>query len=275
MDRFIIVSDLDRTLLNKKSKISFKSKLYIRKLIKKGYLFVIATGRPYQGAIQYYNQLKLSTPLICDNGSAIYFPCDHSKDIFFDIPLNIFIRFLKEIKAYIHAAIVSNYQYIFYQNRKDVPFFIQHLSPSRIIIEGEIEKIIKGPILNPSIFVNQDGVEFVENILKKEEYSKVFSYRLWNEKKELASFELFHKKANKGEALKKVKFLLNIKEENDLVFGDGLNDYEMLNVAYNSVMMINGKEKLKDVAKYTTKFPNYKNGEIKFIKKFIKNKKHQ
>ena len=55
MNKYLIISDLDNTLLNNKRKISLLSKIYIKKLIKQGHYFILASGIPYQGCINYYN----------------------------------------------------------------------------------------------------------------------------------------------------------------------------------------------------------------------------
>lgn len=273
MEKYIIMSDLDGTLLNNKSKISLRSKLYIRKLEKQGHYFIISTGRPFQGCINYYKELKLNSPLVCDNGGSIHFPNDHSKDIFTSIPLNLFLELIEEINPYIHAAMSSNFDTIYYYNRKDVPMFIQHLKLPRKIIEGNFLDIIKIPPINPSFYIKKDKINEVLNILNKNKYSSIINIRYWKGYENMDTVELFHKNATKGCALDKLKDLLNIKSTNDLVFGDQLNDMEMIQHASNGVAMINGREELKSIAKYISDKPNYKNGVIKFIKKFLKNKK--
>lgn len=269
MEKYLIMTDLDGTLLNKKSKISRKSIKYIRKIVNNGHYFVFATGRPYQGCIKYYTQLKINSPLVCDNGGSIHFPYDHSKDIFISIPLELFIDLLKKIKPYIYSGMSSNFDTIYYYNRKEVPMFLQHLTPPRTIIEGDLDEIIKIPPINPTLFIKNEHFEKVINVLKLDKYSSIINYRFWKDYNDKVSLELFNKDATKGHALIKLKELLNIKKENDLVFGDQLNDLEMIKAAYNGVAMINAKDELKKVSKYISYKPNYKNGVIHFIKNFF------
>lgn len=273
MEKYLIISDLDGTLLNNKRKISFKTKLYIKKLTKAGHYFIIASGRPFQGCIHFYNQLKLNTPLICDNGGSIHFPFDHSKDIYTSIPLDLFLDLIKEINPYIHAAMSSNFDTIHFYNSKDVPFFVKHFEKPRKILEGNFLDIIKIPPINPSFYIKKEKTKEVLKILNKEKYSSIIEIRYWKGKENMDTIELFNKYASKGYALDKLKELLNIKHENDLAFGDELNDLEMLQHAYNSVAMINGNEEIKKFAKYISNKPNNKNGVIHFIRKFLKNKK--
>ena len=239
-----------------------------------GHFFIIASGRPYQGCIKFYNQLKLNSYMICDNGGSIHMPNNHSLDYYAAIPLDLFLDLVNEIEEYLYSAMSSNFDTIHYYNRKDVPKFIQHLDPPRKIIEGKFSEIIKIAPINPSFYIKQENTDKVLEILKKEKYSSIISIRYWNGYKDIDTIELFHKEGTKGHAINKLKEMLNIPKNNDLVFGDQMNDLEMLSMANNGVAMINGRDEIKKAAKYISYKDNNHNGEIHFIHKFLKNKKH-
>ena len=270
MDKYLIMSDLDGTLLNKKSKLSKKSIKYIKKIVNEGHYFVLATGRPYQGCINFYKQLGIDSPLVCDNGGSIHFPNNHTKDIFITIPLDLFKDFIKEIKDCLIAGMSSHFDIIYYYNKNEVPTFIQHLNPPRKIIEGNLEVIVEKPPINPTLFIKNEYFDKVINILNKEKYSSIIKYRFWRDYNDRYSLELYNKSATKGHALLLLKDLLKIKKENDLVFGDQMNDIEMIQYATNGVAMCNGRELVKKIAKYITYKPNHRDGEIHFIKKYFK-----
>ena len=71
---YLIVIDLDGTLLPKNKKIPLLTKRYIRSLIKKGYNIVLASGRPARNIKVFYEQLGLKTPIISLNGIHIHYP---------------------------------------------------------------------------------------------------------------------------------------------------------------------------------------------------------
>ena len=270
MNKYLIMTDLDNTLLNKKHKLSLLSKIYIRKLIKQGHYFILATGRPFQGCIHFYNELKLKSYLVCDNGGSIILPNDESKNIIKSIPLKLFLEFLNEIKDYIYAGMSATQEKVYYQNPEAIPFWMKHDHKEREIIIGNLYEIIKIPPINPNLFIKTENLNDVINILNKEKYKSIFTYRHWSTNKPYTSFEIFRIDATKGHALLDLKKLLNIKKECDLVFGDQLNDLEMIEHAFNGVAMINGREELKSIAKYISFKSNFKNGEIHFIKYFFK-----
>ena len=275
MNKYLIITDLDNTLLNKKSKISLTSKLYIKKLIKQGHYFILASGRPYQACISFYNELKLNSYLVCDNGGSIIHPIDNSKNIIKNIPLNIFQEFLNEIKDYIYAGMSATQEVVYYQNPELIPDWMKHDIKERKIIVGNLNEIVNTSPIIPNIFIKTEYLEIVKEILAKDKYKNIISYRHWSTNKPYTSFEIYRFDATKGNALKDLKIILNITEENDLAFGDQLNDLEMIKAAFNGVAMINGRNELKDIAKYVSFKPSHKNGEIHFIKYFFKQKNKQ
>ena len=275
MNKYLIITDLDHTLLNKKSKISLTSKLYIKKLIKQGHYFILASGRPYQACINFYNELKLNSYLVCDNGGSIIHPIDNSKNIIKNIPLNIFQEFLNEIKDYIYAGMSATQEVVYYQNPELIPDWMKHDIKERKIIVGNLNEIVNTSPINPNIFIKTEYLEIVKEILAKDKYKNIISYRHWSTNKPYTSFEIYRFDATKGNALKDLKIILNITEENDLAFGDQLNDLEMIKAAFNGVAMINGRNELKDIAKYVSFKPSHKNGKINFIKYFFKQKNKQ
>lgn len=64
--------DLDGTTLNDRSEISAVNEEWIRKASEAGVTVCISTGRGFQGAIPFAEQLKLDTPMITVNGGEIW-----------------------------------------------------------------------------------------------------------------------------------------------------------------------------------------------------------
>ena len=273
MKKYLIMTDLDGTLLNKKSQLTRKSIKFLKKMEEQGHYVILSTGRPYQGCINFYEQLGLHSPLICDNGGSIHYPNNHSQDIYTSIPLDLFLEFTKEIRPYIFSAMSSNFDIVYYYNRDFVPGYIQHNSIPREVKEGYLDEIVEKAPINPTLFIFEEHFDDVLKILKEEKYESIISYRFWKSNNKTISLELYNKNATKGHALRKIKEILNVPFENDLVFGDQMNDVEMIQYSYNSVAMKNGKELLKKIAKYTTYRTNNHNGVIHFIKKFMKKEK--
>lgn len=70
----LIVLDLDGTLLNSKKMISPASISALQSAQQTGVKIILASGRSHSEALPYYQQLQLTEPMICCNGSYLYHP---------------------------------------------------------------------------------------------------------------------------------------------------------------------------------------------------------
>ncbi|BED93668.1 Cof-type HAD-IIB family hydrolase [Escherichia fergusonii] len=70
----LIALDLDGTLLNSKKMISPASISALQNAQQTGVKIILATGRSHSEALPYYQQLQLTEPMICCNGSYLYHP---------------------------------------------------------------------------------------------------------------------------------------------------------------------------------------------------------
>ena len=137
--------------------------------------------------------------------------------------------------------------------------------------------------------LNEDSVIVVDNLNNvKDLIFKVNIYDLVNTEtnsyKEYAKFNLvgivvrpsgtnwldiYNSSTNKGTAIDIIQKKFNIDKKETMVFGDFLNDLEMMENAYYSYAMKNGHEKIKEVSNFETDFTNNENGVIKTIKKYV------
>ena len=72
MNKKMIVVDLDGTLLNIRQQCSYKTKKYLKKLKKLGYIVVIATGRILKDAIEITDGAEFANYVIASAGGVIY-----------------------------------------------------------------------------------------------------------------------------------------------------------------------------------------------------------
>ena len=72
-DKWLIVIDIDGTLIKDFTQYDYKSMNYLKKLNKK-HDVVIATGRAYKASEEFYNYIELDGPVINFNGSYTHNP---------------------------------------------------------------------------------------------------------------------------------------------------------------------------------------------------------
>ena len=265
--KYLLVFDLDDTLLNGEEKITERTTEYIKNLDDR-FIVVLASGRPFSGMEKYYNQLELKTPLITNNGSLIFSPHDKSfKTHEQSIDINTFKELFKKIKPYIkHGLFNNNYDSYVYNRTKKIERFL-HARNEDDIHEGNLDEICD---------ISPRGALFVVNIDYEDEYVKIvnsysnLSTRCWGKDQKNSIHELYISNINKALGIRYVMDYYNIKNDHLICFGDGINDFEMLDMAYIGVAMKNGSDELKRKAKYITDYTNNEDGVIKFLEKIIK-----
>ncbi len=264
MDKYLVLCDLDDTLLTSEKKVSKESSDFIKEFNKSGNMFCICTGRPYQGAYEFYKSIGASTPLVCDNGCSIYFKDEDP--VFFGIELNIFkemILKLKEISVDIYAVTANKVSYSY--NFDKVPEFIKHNEFNDIVnIEDDFENAKHEPLL---INLNIHQIYYDKCIEILESYKDYVQYTYWGNVIGECGFEVKSIKGSKGNALKYLKNKYNFKKDHTLAFGDQVNDIPMLKEAHYGVAMINASDDIKKETKYQTEYDFNHNGVIEFIKK--------
>lgn len=262
----IIAFDMDGTLLNDKKKISFLTKLFLRNLSKKGYLIVLASGRPSRALNKYYKQLKLKTPMICYNGAYVFNPNDKNfPTIEFEFPKNIICEVLEKIKCHIKNVMCETDTEIWVDKKDEYLakfFWYENMD----VHYGELSKTLtKDPMtcIVQTPFEYRDTKE-IDKVLDKYPH---LGARFWTGS---PYFELFYKATSKGEALKKICEYYKIPTKNLIVFGDAENDVEMFNEAGCSVLMKNSQYDLKEKTTMISVKDNNHNGIYFTLKKILR-----
>lgn len=244
-----VVSDLDGTLLNEQHMVDEFTAKVIKKLEDKGIKFAIATGRVYQDAKQIINRAGLNAPIISCNGGA-YNDIDgniiYNRFIDNDVAKIIFDYIINEIiddKTALHIVKDG----IWYQfpnisleridTTNDKPIFVEHSN-------FEIDNINKMFITSDTDYSYK--LEKLRSFIEENKLKVSSAYTLkW-------CFEVFPYQINKLEGLKVFSKKENIELKDIVAFGDGMNDFEMINGVGLGFIMKNGNPKLFE------KLPNNK-----------------
>lgn len=266
--KYLIALDLDNTLLNSESKLSKKSIEVVNKLKEKGHKIVLATGRPYFGAITFYNQLKLDELLVTDNGALITNPSNESfKPIKKTIPLDIMHKVFHQVKPYLVSALYTS---------EDVTYAYKYSNELEYVFNGIVNpKIIEGnfdefEVEPTSIIVctNANQNELFEDAITSN-FSNFVGLRFWGNNNNLGFYEIYLNSISKASALKEVLSIYNMTNEELIALGDGINDLEMIKFANLGVAMKNACSELLNVAKKITDDHHNDDGAAKFLEKLL------
>lgn len=231
-----VISDLDGTLLNHEHEITKETIDTIRSLKEKGYNFYIATGRLHKRVKPIIDKIGLKTDVVCLNGARVV--DKDGNEIFSkkmdkkdnDILLSIdYKSFGNEIfiNGYIGDSwyVVNNEGDKYYKERK----LKEDEMPTIIPIE-EFQKIH----FNKVYYIGKH-----ENLLKLEKYIQSLNLNVNLSFVSEVCLEIYHKDCNKYNASKILLDRDNIKLNEVIAFGDGINDIEMLEQIPTSYMMEN------------------------------------
>lgn len=240
---YLLISDMDGTLIDSKGNISEKNINAIKRFVDNGGIFTIATGRMKESARRYLHNLPIQIPVILYNGTKIY---DFLKEeTLFETCLEKEIKeLIKKLKKYDSSLGIEIYCeeniYIFNSSRFSerfakkgywVHYEIQQelweKNWTKILILGEVEQLDKLEEDFHAIFGQTNLIRSGENFL-----------------------EIIPGNVSKGHAIEKLCTILNMDISKVIAVGDNMNDFEMLTKAGYGFCVENGNKKLLNIVKY-------------------------
>jgi len=240
----LIASDLDGTLLqNGAQSLTEEAKHVIAALLKRGVLFVAASGRQYPNLCRLFGTLSKEMLFICENGA---YTVNREKE-FCSIPME------KELGIAIIEDIYTRDDCEVLLSGKNTSY----LQPKTEAYENRMRYIVKN-----NVQIVEDFTKVAEPFLKVSAYQpsgislseEYFSNR-WSDRVQAAVSDKFWMDftafgVNKGHALEQIQTKFGISKEETMVFGDNYNDIELFAQAKYSYVMENAVEEIKRYGAY-------------------------
>ena len=256
----LIATDMDGTLLNSKNEIQDGFHDIFDELKEKDIVFAAASGRQYYNLLERFNGYDEHMMFIAENGTFVVYK---GKELVVNaLDINLARELMKAAKVIDNAYIIlcgKKSAYIDSYDERIIKETEKYYARYEIV--DDLTKV-EDDILKVTI-CDFSGAEFNSNKYFDEFRDKAqiaVSGYLW--------LDITAKGINKGVAIKEVQELLNIKYEETMVFGDYLNDLEMMKSAYHSYAMENAHDDLKRVARFRAK-SNDDNGVVHAIKAIL------
>ncbi len=253
--RKVIFLDIDGTLTHNHQDISSRVLQALKEARENGHYIFLCTGRNRVG-VNDLLALNIFDGTVCSAGG--YIEVNGQK---------IFEEGMSKEEVSIAQKVFNEYG-ILYNLEADFKVF-QSIEMSRKLAfafgdnNSEIERLIEQQSEQFNVFSlekyqsDKDVIQTIcyiadndEIILKaKEQLLPYFHFLIYAKtKNQVVNGELMKKGVNKGEGIKKVMQFLQLPLESSIGFGDSMNDLEMLETCYYSVVMANGDEKIKKYA---------------------------
>lgn len=260
----LIVTDLDGTLLTDDHEVPDRFWNIADRLFDKGIKLGIATGRPHFSITDKFQTIVNQLYAISDNGSLII----HNETELLSKSLP-----KQEIEALIMAArsvdnawpILCGRDHWFLENSDEALMNAVYAYHSNFRFVDDLTKI-EDDILKMTVY---DYAGSEQNSYPR---YKPFENRLKIAMGGAKWLDIMRPDVNKGEAVQMLQSLHNISPDETLVFGDFMNDYEMMKTATYSYAMKNANPKLIEAANFVTEKDNNNAGILDVIESLCFNK---
>ncbi|WP_082234667.1 Cof-type HAD-IIB family hydrolase [Halobacillus massiliensis] len=263
----LIALDLDGTLLTDNKEIHGETEKVVRDAMANGHIVCIATGRPHRASIDFYNQLKLETPMVNFNGALIHHPKDERWDALHS-PLSIrtahkIIHRCHELGVKNILAEVKDHIYLDQHDKELMEIF--HTQDENPVTVGKLNTNLKEDPTSILIHPEEEKI----NTLREEldVHAELIDHRKWGAPWHV--IEIVRAGMNKAVGLKKIAHFYNIPQDRIIAFGDEDNDFEMIEYAGVGVAMGNAIKELKNLANHVTD-TNENNGIGEFLTDYLK-----
>ena len=278
----LIALDIGGTLLSDNNTISKENLESIERARNKGIKIALATAREYSST-KYISKLIHCDYGVFSNGSHLLdlarletLKCSliQTKAV-----LEIY-KYCKNNNLYIHlnqefCEVSDEMKYFNLKHHLLNEHYPDDLKSSCYLIQN-LSDYIKNNTITKIVIVSEQSLDEHINNLKKifqkynlfiTEYNKNLYENIIG--KTINYIEIGSSNDTKACGLLQLGQILNIPQEQILVFGDGDNDVEMFNTFENSVCMANGTEKVKMLSRYITRNNNNNSGVAEGINYYI------
>ena len=256
----LIATDMDGTLLKSNNEIQDGFYDVFHKLKEKDIIFAAASGRQYYNLLERFKGLDNNMMFIAENGTFVVYRGEEL--IVNSLDKEIALELIKVGRTIENSYIIlcgKNSAYIESRDERLIEQTEKYYARYEVV--EDLTKV-EDDILKVTIcdFSGSEGNsnKYFDDYRDKAQIC--VSGEIW--------LDMMAKGVNKGLAIKKIQEKLGIKHEETMVFGDYLNDLEMMGSAYHSYAMDNAHDDLKKVARFIAK-SNDECGVVQAIKESL------
>ena len=259
----LIAMDMDDTLLNETQQVTDRTRDAIRRAMDAGVAVTIATGRMFQSALPYAQELGIQLPLIVYNGAMIREGA--SGKTLFHRPIETglaqgladlfrergwYLQKYVDDRLYVAELDENARFYADYARVEAIPqgldFFQMRAAPTKLLSMGDTDELNE---IRTAV-------------------SDRYGDRLYLASSKKRYLEMVDARVNKGEALSFLAGMLGIEQNEVMAIGDSMNDVDMIEYAGVGVAMGNANVTVRASADFISA-TNAEDGVAVAIEKFV------
>jgi Cof subfamily protein (haloacid dehalogenase superfamily) len=263
----LLALDLDDTLLRSDLTISYRTRNAIKRAEAAGVTVVLASGR-VPAAMDHFARLlgmhRREGFLICNNGTLIQE--SRTGNILFEARIDTGAALIAFDLADAEGFPVQIYEddIMYVSRRNEFTEYDQKLTGLRQVVVDNFRAMVGGGCHKLLIPGDPMLLPPLESLIRAYLGDDV---TLFTSKPYF--LEILPSRTDKGSALAKVAGMLGISRDETLAIGDSMNDEAMLRWAGTGVAMVNGDERIKNIADIVTGKNNDDDGVAEIIEKYI------
>lgn len=240
----IVFFDIDGTIYSYGKEVPNDTKEAISQLRRNGHYAVLCTGRTKSMIFPQINDVGFDGIIA---GAGTYVEFENRVLYEYNLPKEISVQIIKEMRENNIFAIPEGIHHIYFDMEmmpESYKFiyntYVRNVRDSVKDI-GDLEEIVVSKV--SGTFTDESKME---HFIKKYEndFNIVFHAQDF--------IEMIPKKYSKAVGIEKLISELQIPVENTYAFGDGMNDYEMLNYVKYGIAMGNAADEFKSLIQYVT-----------------------
>jgi len=261
----LLALDLDDTLLDSGLRISSDCVAAIQAARAQGVRVTLSTGRMYQSALPYAQQLEIDVPLITYQGAWV--KNSQTEEILYYKPLTYELskktmEFFREIGVHYHSY--YNDELCMEQLSEEGNYYSRLAGVKPLIVADLIAALDKNEAMKiMAITDNQKVLLEMESELKFR-----FGQSLYITRSKPGFLEIMSRQASKANALQVIANHYGIDRKEVMAVGDSYNDIDMIEWAGLGVAMGNAFDPVKEAADFVTT-TNEEAGVAEAIRRFV------
>ena len=259
----LIAMDMDDTLLDAQQQVGARTREAIRRAMDAGVAVTIATGRMFQSALPFAQELGIHLPLITYNGALIRRGV--SGETLFHRPIATDLAQgladLFQERGWYLQKYVDDRLYVA-ELDENAKFYADYARVEAIPLGAEFFQMTEAPTKMLSMG-NLDELNAI-----RAEVSELYGDRLYLASSKKRYLEMVDVRVNKGESLAFLAEMLGIAQEEVMAIGDSMNDVDMIEYAGCGVAMGNANATVRAAADFITA-TNSEDGVAVAIEKFV------
>lgn len=239
---YLLVSDMDATLLTNKHKISDKNCEAVNFFVSHGGRFTVATGRMNNGVREHMDRIRINAPAILHNGAQIY-DFENEKALgekFIEEDRKAAIKRVYEDMPELGLEIYSNETIYVYRECDETKRFKNRKYTN--VVYGVPDEVWKQSWIKCLLIGEKKLLDCYETVYRRD-YDSGYAVRSGKKYLDIVSGE-----ASKGIAIAELKKLIGAKKV--IAVGDNMNDISMLQAADISFAVENAEKRVKETADF-------------------------